>query len=317
MRILFLFLLLLLPAVSQAVTCQATPGNTNVNIPAGINFPPNLPINGLIGEYKGPRTAIVPCTSTSDVTRDFVTISAMGIVGKQIDGVWVFNSELPGIGYAFGGEVEGCGGISWVENGGWVSLVCDRPSSLGTYVYFTPSVRLYKIGTLGLSNTYPMQIVGSVSRNVNGTLYSGRTFFTSEAKVVAAACTISSTNVNVNMDSVEKRLFSGIGSTAGNTKDVNISLNCTRKANVTVSVTGDTNDANNGLLNLTKDQKSAKGIAIQMLLNGNPFKLNTYNSVGDSTQGLYTIPLKARYYQTGDISPGTANSTATFNVVYQ
>lgn len=79
------------------------------------------------------------------------------------------------------------------------------------------------------------------------------------------------------------------------------------------------NNANEGILNLNSSgTDAAKGVGVQLLFNNSPFSSGTPINIGTSTNnGLYNINLAARYYQIGTISPGTANSTATFTITYE
>lgn len=67
---------------------------------------------------------------------------------------------------------------------------------------------------------------------------------------------------------------------------------------------------------------SATGIGLQIALpDGTGLPLATNRSTGLNlltTEGNYTIPLKARYLQTGSkVTPGPANASATFTITYQ
>jgi major type 1 subunit fimbrin (pilin) len=65
---------------------------------------------------------------------------------------------------------------------------------------------------------------------------------------------------------------------------------------------------------------SASGIGVQLVdSNGNPFELGkqvTFAGYDSSTGGTYTIPLGARYYRTGPVGPGSANTLMTFTMTY-
>lgn len=66
----------------------------------------------------------------------------------------------------------------------------------------------------------------------------------------------------------------------------------------------------------------ATGVGVQLLSDaGTPLPLSTpqtLNGYSSATGGDYTIPLKARYYQTGAIvGPGAANTSMTFTMSYQ
>ena len=67
---------------------------------------------------------------------------------------------------------------------------------------------------------------------------------------------------------------------------------------------------------------SATGVGVQLLDgNGAVFPLSTYKTFAgyDKTNGgSYTIPFKARYYQTATrVTPGAANTSMTFTMLYQ
>lgn len=319
MRFLFLFSFLIVSAITKAETCSNNFTTQLVNIPVGFNYSPNLPLKSMIGEFTGTRTPVAPCTSIAGVTREEVFITAQGIYGQKIGNDWVFtNNKYESIGYAFGGYVEGCGKTVWVTSGTWSASACVRTgSAIKNTVYFTPVVRLYNLAYLGSSTTVPQRVVGYVTRILNNTSYTGPQFSTNTSNIISSACTVSQNTVSVNMGTVEKRLFSGVGSTAGNAQNFNISLTCNRVANASVTISGSANDATKGLLNITSGSKSAKGIAIQILKNNQIFRLNSAISIGKTVSGNYSIPFKARYYQIGDITPGSANGIATFTVTYQ
>ena len=68
---------------------------------------------------------------------------------------------------------------------------------------------------------------------------------------------------------------------------------------------------------------SASGVAVQLLnaagtaaapLSTTTFQ--TFSGYNASTGGSYTIPFQARYYRTGNITPGTANTSMTFTMQY-
>lgn len=137
----------------------------------------------------------------------------------------------------------------------------------------------------------------------------------SSTTAVVPACTVSTPTVSVDMDSVVKNQFNGVGTTAGKTSGFNIGLTCSTAATVSLNITKNNYNASLGLLNLVNI--STKGVAIQLLYNNQPLALNSAISVGKATSVQFTIPLQARYYQISSITSGTANSTATFTLKYQ
>ncbi|KWE20254.1 adhesin [Burkholderia cepacia] len=128
------------------------------------------------------------------------------------------------------------------------------------------------------------------------------------------------------------RDFDGIGSTTPE-RDFSIQLNCTggdagTSTNAYVTLTDNSNSGNRSdLLSLTSDSK-ASGVAVQILKNGTPLRFGPDSSAPSNPnqwkagnipqgQGGFTIPLTARYIQTGALKGGTANAVATFTMSYQ
>jgi len=68
---------------------------------------------------------------------------------------------------------------------------------------------------------------------------------------------------------------------------------------------------------------TASGVGVQLLNSAGtaPFALSTtsfqaFAGYNKSTGGDYVIPLMARYYRTGNLSPGTATSSMVFTMQY-
>ncbi|MBP0591325.1 type 1 fimbrial protein [Paraburkholderia sp. LEh10] len=66
---------------------------------------------------------------------------------------------------------------------------------------------------------------------------------------------------------------------------------------------------------------TATGVGVQLLDGtGTVFPLGTakpFSAYNPGTGGSYTIPLQARYYRTGTLTPGPANSSMTVTMTYQ
>lgn len=85
-------------------------------------------------------------------------------------------------------------------------------------------------------------------------------------------------------------------------------------------------NATNGVLALdpgaTGNVPAATGVGVQVATsNGTPVPLATNRASGltlRTTEGSYSIPLRARYLQTASkVTPGPANASATFTIIYQ
>ncbi|HEC8327914.1 TPA: fimbrial protein [Providencia rettgeri] len=124
---------------------------------------------------------------------------------------------------------------------------------------------------------------------------------------------------NINMRDWYDTQFPNIGSTS-TPVDIPITLTCAAGTNIKATVTSSKyEDTATGKLGLT-GANSAAGVAIQLLdKNNNPIKLNTKNSLQNNVPaGDYMFNWKARYIKTADnITPGTANASATVNIRYE
>lgn len=132
-------------------------------------------------------------------------------------------------------------------------------------------------------------------------------------------------DVLVNLGRHQTNVFTGINATSP-TVDFNIKLNsCPAGMNLikyridpatTVTIPAQSVVA----LDATS---TATGVGVQLLDGGgavHPLGAGTDRTFGGynaTTGGSYTIPLKARYYQTGPtVTPGQANTTMTFTMTY-
>lgn len=139
-------------------------------------------------------------------------------------------------------------------------------------------------------------------------------------RVNSLKCTTKSSSYNVNMGTWYDTQFKNIGDVS---KDVSIpiTLSCAAGTNIKATVTSSAGyiDVNTGKLKLS-GANQATGIGIQLLdKNNNPIKLNTKNSLQNQVaSGDYIFGWKARYIKTGStITPGSANSIATVNILYE
>ncbi len=112
--------------------------------------------------------------------------------------------------------------------------------------------------------------------------------------------------------------FTTIGSTNGLT-NIPITLTCIPGMNIKAKVTGLSEGANNNILSLNGSDK-ATGIGIQILDKNNipvifEQDIDIQNKVPN---GDYMFNWKARYIKTAtNITPGTANATASVNIRYE
>ena len=147
----------------------------------------------------------------------------------------------------------------------------------------------------------------------------------------APTCSVQNASQVVDLGAISKSKFTGAGAT---TTDVplSIGLNCVGgatggAASVSVTLTDQTTPTNRSdKLSLTSNS-TATGIAIQVSNQSGVVSYGPDSSApgntnqwlaGSTGNGSFTIPLKARYIQTGaQVTPGTANGRATFTMSYQ
>ncbi|MBG6036499.1 fimbrial protein [Proteus cibarius] len=139
-------------------------------------------------------------------------------------------------------------------------------------------------------------------------------------RINSLKCSTKSSSYNVNMGTWYDTQFKNIGDVSKNV-DIPITLSCAAGTNIKATVTSSAGyiDVNTGKLKLS-GTNSATGIGIQLLdKNNNPIKLNTKNSLQNQVaSGDYIFGWKARYIKTGStITPGSANSIATVNILYE
>ncbi|MGJ3354852.1 fimbrial protein [Providencia sp. Je.9.19] len=141
-------------------------------------------------------------------------------------------------------------------------------------------------------------------------------------KINVLSCSLKSnqSTYNVNMGDWYDTQFNNIGDTS-DMVNIPITLTCKAGTNIKTTITssGGYVDAATGKLALSSINK-ATGVAIQLLDKNNlPIKLNTKNSLQNSVpEGDYMFDWKARYIKTeNQITPGTANATATVNIRYE
>ncbi len=144
-------------------------------------------------------------------------------------------------------------------------------------------------------------------------------------KVTALACT--TPDVTVALGTHPQSEMSGLNTYTSSTS-FNVSLNNCPAGMNTVQYRIDpvTSVLNSGqsvvALDNSSGTSSATGVGVQLLDgNGAVFPLSTYKTFAsyDKTNGgSYAIPFKARYYQTAArVTPGAANTSMTFTMLYQ
>lgn len=339
MRILLLFISLFIYSFinsSYAFVCSTNTADLAIDAKA-IAVGQRGEVGTMIGRVVvGPRNIIINCGNQSGINSQNLLISSFGIGGTEYvyDNRIVYPTTVAGVGYAIGGYSYECNsGEVWARRSSGSSsvIVCEsNRGALSTRVTLTPLIQFYNIpfsGNTGSGvNTETGTVIGFVSHKINGQTVPNTNGVTT-AKVtlsfiaVRQTCKVSTQTVRVSMGKVGASSASSINQQIGEMKSFNIDLDCdanTKNAALLLEASSVQNSSL-GVIGLNKISNSAQGVGVQILNDdGTPFPLNKAKSLKSPLSGSITVPLKARYFQTGNsITPGVANATATFTVVYQ
>lgn len=346
------------PAMATLSSCTSPmPGGFTFNLPSGnYSIPRNTGPNTLVvpwSDWYVGGTAVWSCTglgaptgyfngaavSMPSLTPTGQTYTAGGVtytvfatnvtgigmvVGQSSSTPSGWNSDSSGRPYGYVVVTTPSPGGGWGNTGDWdtrnfgfrirVAFVTTGTVQAGTVSYAG------MVGSVGmvdyLQGTYPVT-------PLHGPIDSAPIGFSGGPTFIVAAC--ATPNVHVPMGRWPQGNFSGVGHTTG-TVPVTISLNdcATGMNSITYRIDPVTTvvDAAQSVVALDASS-SATGVGVQLLdSTGNQsFPLQTWTAFPDYNSamgGSYTIPLNARYYQTGTtVSPGLANTAMTFTMQYQ
>ncbi|MER2046536.1 MAG: fimbrial protein [Pantoea agglomerans] len=327
-------MLALAGTTAQAYQCSAVTRST-VLTPPSVTLQRDLPVGSLIGsEVVSGSVQAFSCSNTPSPALSYQEfgVNGYGTYVTSINGRRIYSTDVAGIGYAVGAtSVNNCNNYTTYVNGSNTGdgnannkLMCAVNGLMGNQpITARALIQFYKTAqTTGTGTVSARQVGSFILRNDQSNWSLPESAFSIAAfSVTTLACSLSNTVISVPMGTVEKRAFRGQGTWPGdaNTRNFTIPLNCNAGTRVNVQIDGSAQNASQGVLNLTGGSGSASGVGIQLLFNGSPLPLATPILTGTaSSEGAYSIPLQARYYQTGsNITPGTANASATFTLTYQ
>ena len=330
-----LFILLLvgswLGTIRQAAADACTAVNNTFTMPSTLVIPRDLPVGAPIGNEITTETFTVfrNCTKTTTGNQN-VGIGTNATFVQSIPGARLYATGIPGVSYSLSvAQPGGCsttntlGGNAGYQGNPNMRNQCISSGNWAT-VTFQYKLRFYKTAAVTGSGN-----VGSLAAGYAFVRYDGSGFITPYSNLTVTGmtaktttCSVTNSNININLDPAKDRDFSGIGSTTGSTA-FNIGLsNCDAGLNVSMTLSpgsGGSGNKNLGLLT-TDETSSASGLALQLMYNNAPVQLDTaFRVLGSATtnEGTYQIPMAVRYYQTAaEINSGTVNANATFTMTY-
>jgi type 1 fimbria pilin len=193
----------------------------------------------------------------------------------------------------------------------------------------THGFQLVKIGAIAIGSQVPAGSAGSWNF---GGLTALRMKLSNAIQVTPQTCSVLTPSVTVPLtrpEGLPKTVFTGVGSSS-QAVSFSLKVDCTGVAAKVAATFTDSRDPTNtgNTLPLTAGS-TATGVGVQILRNNTPVNFGPDSSaagntnqiqlfVADGTSNITTIQLGARYIQTAAaVTPGIANSIATFTFSYQ
>lgn len=318
-------------AVVDANTCITTTPVSTFSVP-DMTIRRDVPVGTVIG-----TTIVTPAINTFSCSGYFseqgLYVKGYGVASKKIDGMNIFKLGRgdTGIGFAvYGNAVNECPGYRPVigdssVGGTNVRELCTVKRSFEKQpVQGSMKVVFYKVGNI-VPGLMQSQLLGSFALRLNSEVWWGdeSSVHINPFTVNAVGCSVDNAHVQVPLGEVGMSALASAGRTAAE-REFSIPLNCDigTKIKLTISpATGGVYDATKGLLNLTEPMstETARGVKVQVLLDGIPVMLQQPLKIGVQTSnGVFDIPLTARYYRTGDtLTAGAADSSAIYTITYE
>ncbi len=324
-------------------TCQPSGARDIViSIPSPITVPPGTAVGQVIGNTSGyafNSQSVMRCTYTDIFHPRYAESVMWGYLGGEDSlvrlnalglSIRVYRTNVPGVGIAVAAQDPNrpmvalsdrrtvLYGTTQNKPGAWganvrVFLVAIGPTVGGT-------IRSQEVATFDLR---PLDLI--IHNNVR---------FIIPGVVINAplkpTCSVTTSSVPMSLGQVTVSAFKGVGSHAGSATE-SIRLNCGggggSTLDVFVTVTDQTQPANRTDVLSLAGGSTADGVALQLLRGPTLIRYGADSSAignpnqwlaGSTGNGTFTIPLTARYIQTGSsITPGTANGVATFTMAYR
>ncbi|XXD10862.1 fimbrial protein [Klebsiella sp. R445] len=331
-KLLILLSLWMIAGGAKAWECTTVQPSTIVS-PQNVTIGRDLPVGSLIGTQivTSPVTAY-SCVDHEDgiIANQTFGIKAYGTFDSMLNGRRIYKTNVPGVGYSISGITSQCAGGTGSISGsntirGQVDTLklCESTTGMvAKQLVGNMLIAYFKISTVTGSGTVAAGPVGAFVQLNNLVILTEPEAVVSinAFNITTAACSLNTTYIPVDMKEVPKNKFNGKHSTPGesSTKSFNLPMNCDAGVKVKIKMEGDIFDADKGVVNVAGGADAATGVGIQLLRNDQPMPLGSDIDLGSiSTDGAFSVPLKARYYQTGDhVTAGKANGMMSFTLTY-
>ncbi|HCL6141427.1 TPA: fimbrial protein [Klebsiella oxytoca] len=304
---LIILMLSLTAGCCSAVTCEVLLAQINTVGFGTVNVQRDIPVGATIASTVSPGYAQAAITSDNGEScpRNYSMVYLSGIE-SPVSGVYQTNLEGVGI------KVNGMPGD--------FSLPPVTPNYIFYLGYYT--VSLVKTGNITSGQLTPGLIAQAWFGSPGN--YFTKISLDASSQVNVLSCSISSQVLSFDLGSVSAAEFgSAAGFSPPHTDTQNLGLNCNAGANIHIQLQGTQNPDASGdrsVLALTGQgsETVADGVGVQLLYNNAPVQLNNRLMLKQSSGGLESLPITARYYQTKPVvKAGEANATATLDMTYQ
>ncbi len=308
--------------------CIASSTDVNINFPGSVILQADTPVGATIA--TGNASYTVSCIRQSGMTAtEFswnIYLSPSNVsLGTPIGvGADMAPTGITGV------------GLKWINNTSNVGpqvMTNTRlndstkrrgiPSADGSYVTttFTDTFTLVKVGAVNAdTQSVSLNPIALRRESAFGSIKPAGDLYTIRFPtftLVNASCSLTDSTINVDMGTVARTKFTGVGS-ASASKAFSIGLNCIEGTKVNVTLDSPTSES--GFVGTTalSAGSTASGLGIQVTdMSDAPIQFKQSKFVGEANASFMAILYKARYIQTNPtITPGTANGVMTLNIEY-
>ncbi|WP_244827284.1 fimbrial protein [Caballeronia sp. TF1N1] len=336
--------LVLTGGMQDAWADACTGGGQSVQaiLPATISVPRDLPVGAILAPWSITSMVNYVCTMSTtsgsgmysklNVAWPKSSVTIASTPGPGLASYTVLQTNVPGVGMAiaFDGEPSSCGGVDWLDvvspsvRAPYVGWTCTAVgSNLKNYGRW--AVALVKTGVVSAAGVLGAQTLASSSSMINFVPDSPGTtpFYLIVPAVTVVPLTCQTPDVPVPLGTHFPVEMASVGATTA-AVPFNISLNnCPSGMNGVLYEIDPTTSVLNSSQSVValNGSSSATGVGVQLLDgSGAVFPLSTtkaFSGYNSSTGGSYVIPMKARYYRTGTVTPGPANTSMILTMTYQ
>lgn len=295
-----------------ACSYSGTGANVTFSVPTSITVPFDAQVGDVL--YQTPQVAPSPSLSVS--CSGSTTYGISNLVGATPgQGVAIYPTGVAGVGYRL------AHGSSSPSDYMYPWPCCELPA--GTYNFtVTTALQLVKTGPIadGARLNGATLARWMYDRTGNRTVSLQNYILGNTVTFASPACRVNTTSVAVALPRISSRALPAVSSTAGTTP-FNINLTC--RSGATLEITFATNSAvagHDGVIANSNGSGRATGVGVQLTRNdagSTPVRFGNAITVGATTNGAVDLTYLARYYRTGNVSPGTVSTQATFTLTYE